>query len=109
MPIEPHGSLEGPQLAGWWTPRAASPADHKVREEADVAVPLPDGAVLRADVFRPRGAGRYPALLSWSAYPRYIQTSGAPAFNNEAGVVGFPVARGYGHASLGARGPAGSG
>src|SRR4028119_1493886 len=108
MPIEPHASLDGPQLAGW-TPRATSPAEHKVREEADVAVPLPDGVVLRADVFRPRGPGRYPALVSWSAYPRYIQTSGATAFNNEAGVVGFTVARGYAHVILSARGITGSG
>jgi len=109
MPIEPHVSLEGPQLAGWWTPRAASPAEHKVREEADVAVPLPDGVVLRADVFRPQEPGHYPALLSWSAYPRYIQTSGAPAFNNEAGVVGFTVTRGYAHVIVSARGITGSG
>jgi predicted acyl esterase len=108
MPIEPHAKLEGPQLAGW-TPKSTPPAEHRVQEEADVAVPMPDGTVLRADVFRPRGQGRHPALLSWSAYPRFVQTSGAPAFNNEAGVVGFTVARGYAHVIAGARGTAGSG
>jgi predicted acyl esterase len=69
---------------------------------------MPDGVVLRADVFRPQEPGRYPALVSWSAYPRFIQTSGAPAFNNEAGVVGFTVARGYAHVLVSARGIGGS-
>jgi uncharacterized protein len=108
MNVEPHVSLDGPQLAGW-TPRVTPPADHRVREEADVAVPMPDGTVLRADVFRPEEPGRYPALVSWSAYARFIQTSGAPAFNNEAGVIGFTVSRGYAHVLVSARGVSGSG
>jgi uncharacterized protein len=82
------------------------PAEHWVQEEADVAVPMPDGVVLRANVFRPQEPGRYPALVSWSAYPRFIQTSGAPVFNNEAGVVGYTVARGYAHVLVSARGSA---
>src|SRR4028119_2236443 len=108
MPIVPRVDLDGPQLAGW-TPRATPTAEHRLREDADAAVPLPDGVVLRADVLRPQEPGRFPALVSWSAYPRYIQTSGAPAFNNEAGVVGFTVARGYAHVILSARGITGSG
>jgi len=79
-----------------------------MKEESDVAVPMPDGTVLRADVFRPQEPGRYPALVSWSAYPRFIQSSGAPAFNNEAGVVGFTVSRGYAHVLASARGISGS-
>ena len=80
----------------------------RVQEEADVAVPMPDGVVLRANVFRPQEPGRYPALVSWSAYPRFIQTSGAPVFNNEAGVVGYTVARGYAYVLVSARGISGS-
>jgi uncharacterized protein len=108
MPIEPHASLMGPQLAGW-TPRATATGEHRLKEDADVAVPMPDGVVLRSDVFRPQEPGRYPALVSWSAYPRYVQSSGAPAFNNEAGVVGYTVARGYAHVLVSARGTGGSG
>src|SRR4028119_1911113 len=108
MPIVPRVDLDGPQLAGW-TPRATPTAEHRLREDADAAVPLPDGVVLRADVLRPQEPGRFPALVSWSAYPRYVQTSGAPAFNNEAGVVGYTVARGYAHVILSARGITGSG
>jgi len=70
---------------------------------------MPDGVVLRSDVFRPQEPSRYPALVSWSAYPRYVQSSGAPAFNNEAGVVGYTVARGYAHVLVSARGTGGSG
>jgi predicted acyl esterase len=108
MPIRPHANLEGPQLAGW-EPRERPPASHRLRQDANVVVPMPDGVRLRADVYRPQEPGRYPALVSWSAYPRYIQTSGAPVFNNEAGVVGFTVARGYAHVLVSARGVAGSG
>jgi predicted acyl esterase len=107
MPIGPHTSLDGPQLAGW-TPHVTPPAENRLREETDVAVPMPDGLVLRADVYRPEEPGRYPALVSWSAYPRFIQTSGAPVFNNEAGVVGFTVSRGYAHVLVSARGISGS-
>lgn len=107
MPIRPHTSLEGPQLAGW-TPRVMPPAEHRLRMDSNVAVSMPDGVRLRADVYRPQESGRYPALLSWSAYPRYVQTSGAPAFNNEAGVVGVTVARGYAHVLVSARGISGS-
>ncbi len=107
MPIEPHTSLDGPQLAGW-NPRATPSAEHRLREHVGVTVPMPDGVRLRADVYRPQEPGRYPALVSWSAYPRFIQTSGAPAFNNEAGVVGFTVSRGYAHVLVSARGISGS-
>ncbi len=108
MPLEPHTRLKGPQLAGWM-PRVTPTAEHWLREDANVAVPMPDGVARRADVFRPQELGRYPALVSWSAYPRFIQTSGAPAFNSEAGVVGATVARGYAHVLVSARGVAGSG
>ncbi len=34
----------------------------------DVAIPMDDGVVLRADVFRPLAEGRYPVLLSYGPY-----------------------------------------
>jgi predicted acyl esterase len=39
-----------------------------MRIEWDVAVPMDDGVVLRADVFRPVAEGKYPALLSYGPY-----------------------------------------
>jgi len=38
--------------------------------ERDVPVPAGDGVVLRADVFRPEGPGRYPVILSYGAYAK---------------------------------------
>ena len=38
--------------------------------EWDVAVPMDDGLVLRADVFRPPSEGRYPVLLSYGPYAK---------------------------------------
>jgi len=34
-----------------------------VRIDYDVPIPMDDGVVLRADVFRPAAEGRYPYLL----------------------------------------------
>jgi uncharacterized protein len=36
----------------------------------DVAIPMDDGIVLRADVFRPDGDGRFPAILSYGPYAK---------------------------------------
>jgi uncharacterized protein len=38
--------------------------------ERDVPVPMDDGIVLRADVFRPPGPGRHPVLLSYGPYAK---------------------------------------
>jgi len=39
-----------------------------MRFDPDVPVPMDDGLVLRADVFRPPGAGRHPVILSMGPY-----------------------------------------
>ncbi|HEY1980922.1 MAG TPA: CocE/NonD family hydrolase, partial [Xanthobacteraceae bacterium] len=36
----------------------------------DVPIPMDDGLVLRADVFRPLAAGRYPVILSYGPYAK---------------------------------------
>lgn len=36
----------------------------------DVGIPMSDGIVIRADVFRPAGAGEYPVLLSYGPYSK---------------------------------------
>ena len=41
-----------------------------VRVERNVPVPMRDGTVLRADVFRPEPEGRYPVLLSRTPYDK---------------------------------------
>jgi hypothetical protein len=41
-----------------------------------VPVPMPDGAVLRADVYRPVGEGRFPVILSHGVYAKGLPLSG---------------------------------
>ena len=48
---------------------------YRVRVERDVAVRLPDGTRLSADVFRPEGAGRFPAILGYFPYDMAMQSA----------------------------------
>jgi predicted acyl esterase len=68
-----------------------------------------DGINLLADVHRPDAAGRFPALIAASPYPRQIQDLGAPAGFIEAGATDFWVPRGYAHVIANLRGTGGSG
>jgi hypothetical protein len=43
-----------------------------IRVERNVAVPMRDGTVLRADVFRPEPEGRYPVLLTRTPYNKSL-------------------------------------
>jgi len=36
--------------------------------EYDVAVPMRDGAIIYADVFRPEAPGQYPPLIGWGSW-----------------------------------------
>jgi predicted acyl esterase len=47
--------------------------------ERDVPVPAGDGVVLRADVFRPEGPGRYPVILSYGPYAKGLAFQGGYA------------------------------
>ena len=38
--------------------------------EKDVGIPMRDGVRLRADVFRPKGGGRFPAILNIGSYQK---------------------------------------
>jgi predicted acyl esterase len=50
-------------------PAPAAPADGIVGEK-DVDVPMRDGAKLKADVFRPDDAGKFPAILNLGPYQK---------------------------------------
>ncbi len=65
----------------------AAAADDFVREQ-DVAVPMRDGAVLRADVWRPRGDGPFPVLVYRTPYGKRDALSSYTIFAKA-------VARGY--------------
>jgi putative CocE/NonD family hydrolase len=55
--------------------------------ERDVAVPMRDGVVLRGDLRRPAGDGRFPTLVYRTPYGKTATTN--------SGIVGKAVSRGY--------------
>jgi uncharacterized protein len=73
--------------------------------EESVRVPMPDGARLAVDVYRPQQGGRHPALLSLSPYSKDIQQQ-PPHWSHaiESGATGFYVPKGYVHVIAQARG-----
>jgi len=48
---------------------------HKLVLDKDVAVPMRDGASLRANVFRPEAPGRYPVLMTLGPYGKDVALS----------------------------------
>lgn len=101
-------ALNGPQTTGR-AYRNLSEPHHDVVHTVNVAASMRDGVTLLADVHRPAGGGRHPALIAASPYPRQIQDLGAPAGFIEAGVTDFWVPRGYVHVIANMRGTGGSG
>ncbi|MDZ7883896.1 MAG: CocE/NonD family hydrolase [Mycobacterium sp.] len=100
--------LNGPQTTGRHFRNLSEP-EHGISHDINVAVPVRDGISLMADVHRPAVAGRFPALIAASPYPRQIQDLGAPMGFIEAGVTDFWVSRGYVHVIANVRGTGGSG
>jgi uncharacterized protein len=49
--------------------------NHDTLLDKDVAVPMRDGAALRANVFRPRADGRYPVLMTLGPYGKDVHLS----------------------------------
>lgn len=107
--VEPgQRKLNGPQTTGR-TYRNLSEAQFAITHDIDRHVPVRDGLELMADVHRPNAEGKFPALVSFSAYPRQIQNMGIPMGFVEAGQSDFFVPRGYAHVIANARGTNGSG
>ncbi len=67
---------------------APAPSPTTPRHDADVAVPMRDGIVLRAEVLRPAGDGRFPTLVYRTPY-------GAHATLEEETTCARAVERGY--------------
>lgn len=99
--------LNGPQTTGRSYHDLSAP-EHDVIRETDVVIPMRDGTVLLADVYRPRSPSPFPALLAAAPYPRQMQDLGAPAGVIEAGASDFWVPRGYVHVIANLRGTVGS-
>ena len=67
-------------------------AQSPVQTNTGLAVPMRDGVVLRADLYRPTGDGRFPVLVYRTPYNR---TDGAGDNVGDTGTVGAAVRRGY--------------
>lgn len=90
-----------------------SQARHEVLEEFDVFIRMRDGVRIAVNVFRPKGEGRFPALMSISGYGKDVQTRLerplplSPQRGNggqEAGDTDYWVQRGYVHIVVDSRG-----
>ncbi len=94
-----------------------SPRQYEIQVERNVSVPLTGGVKLVADVFRPSGRGRFPALLMISPYDRAQQSwemvpvafPGVDRGSLEVGDFNFYVRRGYAFVIAQLRGTFGAG
>jgi predicted acyl esterase len=83
--------------------KAPSRRQHDLLIEKDVEITLRDGVRLKADVFRPRGAGRCPALINLGSYhkdkvwvpPPDLEEDANPHMNWETVNPVWWVPRGY--------------
>lgn len=76
---------------------------NEVKVEHNVLIPLSDGYTLAADLYRPRGGGAFPTLISYYPYHKddFIGAFMGPAMT-------YFAARGYAHLLLDFRGVGGS-
>ena len=95
-----------------WLKRLSPPA-YEILEERDCFVTMRDGVRLACDIFRPKSAGRFPGLVSVSAYGKHVQKMMertlplSPQRGNggqEAGDTAYWVKRGYVHIIVDVRG-----
>src|SRR5688572_391244 len=84
------------------TPAMAGEPAGQPQAERDVAVPMRDGVVLRADVYRPAGAGKFPVLVFRTPYGKHDAA-------HSDGIHEKAVARGYAVVMQDVRGRYGSG
>ncbi len=69
--------LNGVQTTGRQYCNLSEPS-FRIRRTDNVSVSVRDGTILLADLFQPDTDGAFPALVSFSPYPRQIQDVGAP-------------------------------
>ena len=97
-----------------WREKLSQPSCEVGDWEMDVPIKARDGTQLYADVCRPRAKGRFPALMSMSAYGKDVQhlpvpVGGASDYSRgtggiESGMTNYFVSRGYAHVILDPRG-----
>ena len=102
------GGVSGAQLAGW-TPGPPARSGLGCRILADRMIEVEPHVALAADVHLPKAPGRYPAIISFAAYSKELQATGAPTGNNETGSPPVFTDRGYAHVIVARRGMGRSG
>ncbi|WP_239083393.1 CocE/NonD family hydrolase [Subtercola lobariae] len=70
----------------------------------DQRIGVDEGISLSADVYTPKAPGRYPAVLSFTAYNTERLTAGIPSGSNEIGSPSVFTDRGYGRVIISRRG-----
>ena len=95
-------SLSGEQYAGW-KPKKENTKKLGCRLFSDQRIPVNGGVTLSGDVYIPKIAGRYPAVLSFSPYCKELHTAGIPTGTNEIGCPPVFTNRGYCHVVVSAR------
>lgn len=68
-----------------------APAAYTLTFERNVAIPMRDGVILRADVYRPAAAGRFPVLLQRTPYNKGATGQQASNFALRAAGLGYAV------------------
>jgi putative CocE/NonD family hydrolase len=106
MFIKPNARLHGTQLAGWKPKSLTGERYSDIILDHDVGIPMPDGTILRADVYRPRTQDKVPALIAWAPYYKDLQNARVA---DEGGVVAYLASRGYAHVRIQNRGSGKSG
>ena len=93
-------------------PSATTTTEYKLLIERDVDVPVRDGAILKADVFRPDDGGKFPAILNLGPYqkdklwltPPTLEEPQTPNANWETVTPEWWVPRGYAAVRVDGRG-----
>ncbi|HEV7318802.1 MAG TPA: CocE/NonD family hydrolase [Ensifer sp.] len=95
--------LDQNQTAGW---RPGAPVHQGLgcRVHPDQMIPVAEGISLAADISMPKVAGRYPAVVVFSAYSHQLQSTGLPTGTNETGEAALFADRGYNHVVVSRRG-----
>jgi putative CocE/NonD family hydrolase len=68
-----------------WSAQAESPQTYSVSIERNVTARMRDGAVLKADIYRPRAEGNFPVLLQRTPYNKQVRAE----FGERAAAQGF--------------------
>jgi putative CocE/NonD family hydrolase len=100
--------LRGTQLAGWAPRMTNKPLAGGILFDENVEIVLPDGTILKADLFRPAGSGRVPVLVSWAVYIKDTERMGA-IFIDESGICDYVINQGYAELRVQPRGTGSSG